>query len=105
MFPQQNYDPTILLYQQQRKAIYYSLSDSEIETYSQFGWLITFCLTFFGLGGGLSGGCVIALIQTPPSQLISSSLFWFALVSGLFSLILAGILLYFQRTQKKMWNP
>ena len=92
---------------QKRKAVYYSLTETEIDSYADLGWMATFCLTFFGIGSGFCGGCVIALIQSPPPSLISSPLYWMSWVSGFFSavlLVFAIMLLYFQRKQKQQWK-
>lgn len=83
------------------------LTDSEIESYAQFGRLSTIFLTFFGLFIGIAFSCVVALIQgnmSVSSQIILQWLGGGAFLISIIFLSIAITLIIVQKRYKKMWE-
>jgi hypothetical protein len=103
----QSIDDRIDIVFPKRKSTYYSLTESEIDAYAQFGWFSTILLTLFGAFVGFSLGCVIAIIQGNSSSTAYATLKSSAILTGVVSLIFLGfaiVLIYFQQKNKKEWK-
>lgn len=90
-----------------RKSVYYSVTESEIESYAQFGLLSNICLTLFGLLAGFGLGCVAALAQGNIPDAGKTTLSWLigiSMVIALIFLALSLFLAYAQNTSKKTWR-
>lgn len=51
-----------------REVQMYSVTNAEIDNYASFGWQSNLALTFAGLSGGFSLGCLTSLLQGGSSR-------------------------------------
>jgi hypothetical protein len=90
-----------------RKAKFYSITDSEINTYAQLGWFATVLLTLFGAFVGVSSGSYLTLQQKDlPINTVSSlnSVMWTTGIVAAIFLLLAIVLIIIQAKNKKSWE-
>src|SRR5215204_6428088 len=79
--------PVVRVEYPSRQARFFSLTESEIETYAQFGFLSSIALTFFGTFTGFVLGCLVALIQGNLSEASTSVLKWLIGVGAIVAVI------------------
>jgi uncharacterized BrkB/YihY/UPF0761 family membrane protein len=90
-----------------RESVFYSVTESEIESYATFGLLSNISLTLFGLLAGFGLGCVAALAQGNIPEPGKTTLTWlivFSVVTSLVFLVASLFLAYLQNTNKKFWR-
>ena len=90
-----------------RSSIYYSITESEINSYATFGWLATIFLTFFGAFAGFAFGGLVALQQPNlPGSVTStlSALTWTTGIVSILFIILAVVSIVIQAKNKKAWE-
>ncbi|MBE0682069.1 MAG: hypothetical protein IH589_09140 [Anaerolineales bacterium] len=91
----------------ERDAVYYSVTEAEINNYAQLGWLATLFLTFFGVFAGLLCGGLIAIQQGGLSEKSYATIYsinWFSSIVGMIFLLLAILLMVLQSKSKKDWK-
>lgn len=91
----------------ERDAVYYSVTEAEINNYAQLGWLANIFLTFFGIFAGLLGGGVIAIQQgglSEKSHAVIYSINWVSSIVGVIFLLFAIVLMVLQSNSKKDWK-
>ncbi len=90
-----------------RESVYYSVTESEIDSYATFGLLSNLSLTLFGLLAGFAFGCLAALAQGNIPEQGRITLSWltgFSIVTSLVFLVSALFLAYLQNSSKKHWR-
>lgn len=100
-------DPRVDVRFQIRTSIYYSVTEAEIETYAQFGWLTTILLTILGILWGLALGCIVALLQGNLSASSQASLISCTILGGILGLVFLLLAVWMIRKQsqaKKDWK-
>ena len=84
-----------------RSSTFYSVTESEIEMYSQYGLLSSILLTLFGAFIGFSFGCIVPILQGGLTMDVQITLWWLAGATGLSALIFFGLSIIIARLQNK----
>jgi hypothetical protein len=90
-----------------RKSKYYSITEAEINTYSQLGLISTILFVVGGLTGGFSLGCLVSIIQESSNIAAKTLLTWLAGAMGIVTLLFFGFAITLEIIKwysKKSWN-
>lgn len=84
-----------------RHAVFYSVTEDEIENHAQLGFLSSISLTLFGTTLGFVLGCLVALIQGDLSETATTVFVYLALLTAVFTLIFLVASIYLWRLRKR----
>jgi hypothetical protein len=90
-----------------RKSVYYSVTESEINMYSQLGWISTIFLTIYGILIGIASGCFIALQQNGIpnyAQALLKSTGWVTFIISFIFIGFTVVFIWMQAKNKKAWQ-
>lgn len=95
-----NRRPVVRVAHTSRQAHFYSITESEIENYAQFGFLSSISLTLFGTFAGFIFGCLVALIQGNLSEASTSVFHWLIGLASVVALVFLIAAIYLWRLQR-----
>lgn len=93
--------PTVKLRHGPRDAVFYSVTESEIEDHAQLGFLSSIALTLFGTFAGFMLGCLVALIQGDMSEVSTTVFFYLVVVATVVAVIFFAAAAYLWRIRKQ----